>query len=1172
MVPGSKSSMASHSLSVSMASTPKIGGGANVDAIKGGESEAFQLKMEVTELRNRLKILDGGTGRCELLDLLQQRDEEIKAKDHQLLDLGDRFCQIKEGLDDIEKERRDLKRHLVIREKEVGSLVQRCATQEDKIQEGKDLRISYNSLQDQCNELRIKLREHEDNLVRIISLQKELAESRDSLRDERDLVTKLRIEQKETSDGLLSIVDKQKGSLADMEKREAQINLELVQAKEERDNFHKNISKLKQLVANNERTTDELKEKMKQQEDHLNEKLTTMRDQEKTIATLTNAKNEADTLHERRMRDLLDDHAARIHDIETKHSDKVEWIQQTHEGTVSKLKGDLDEKNSDFQRLVKDLEVMKEKLSSLKSQNQSQQLQNERTYTNQQKEIDDLKAINDKLSETLSRAENDLAAVEKDLLSEQRRCESMSKREAQLKADVDALKEENKRLIIKFQEEAAAQRDESSKQKLALEKDHAEQIKERDVNISTLTAKNASLSDKLKDMRTELMEHKEALEKVRGINVKISRRNTSLEEEITTLQSDSEKSRLEMAEEINVLKAQVTECKSFLQMERETARKVTKEREEEKQKMLNDSSKLSDILAAKDAELKSFAKQLTMVRTQCTEHEDDKARLSQTLVESEERGTFLKAELEKTEAARNKMESRNAELASHTEKELAQLRSDLSSALRKSAEAKKEWEETLKSAETANVNQEKQYESILSSNRSTIESLKGSLAKWEDDAVTMQNEISRLREDGESKEAQVRKLEMEVDEVKTTNTNMAKQMKKNTTDANEKICERDALVDDLKEKLNSAELKAAEVVSELEEEITRGMEQCSEIERKSTLIKEQLEGEITKLKGAASHQISETERLKKILQTRDEEVNEKKEALAALEESRALQEKKTRALRAELNLTAKAFETAKVDNEKAVVALELEIDHLRTQNEDNISELQAEITTLQDANRLAKDECLQQSENISRIQTLLNDRTKLLGDMVIQNKDLEGDLQEARAIVTDLQEETDSYMHQKDEAEATMMKIKKRYASLEDDFHAALTKERGIRERVEAELGATRVALENARRDIKDAYDKEKEITVLKDKVKRQEAYLKRKLEKERVLKENPMLIKERTTNIAAEPPKSPTRKPGIPRGRQRSSSRPRRPSSTERGMNDRSFSESLMFPDELGAILGDEV
>ena len=43
------------------------------------DGDAFQLRMEIVDLRKKLKLLDGGGEKSELLSLLQERDDELSA-------------------------------------------------------------------------------------------------------------------------------------------------------------------------------------------------------------------------------------------------------------------------------------------------------------------------------------------------------------------------------------------------------------------------------------------------------------------------------------------------------------------------------------------------------------------------------------------------------------------------------------------------------------------------------------------------------------------------------------------------------------------------------------------------------------------------------------------------------------------------------------------------------------------------------------------------------------------------------------------------------------------------------------------------------------------------------------------------------------------------------------
>jgi uncharacterized protein YydD (DUF2326 family) len=109
---------------------------------------------------------------------------------------------------------------------------------------------------------------------------------------------------------------------------------------------------------------------------------------------------------------------------------------------------------------------------------------------------------------------------------------------------------------------------------------------------------------------------------------------------------------------------------------------------------------------------------------------------------------------------------------------------------------------------------------------------------------------------------------------------------------------------------------------------------------------------------------------------------------------------------------------------------------------------------------------------------------------------------EARKLITELQEESDNYIRQKEAAEAAIVKLKADIDRMEDSHITAIQKERSVRLSLDDELGKTKALLDAARFDMREFHDLESQVEVLKDKVKRQEAYLKKKLHQEKLLKE----------------------------------------------------------------------
>ena len=161
------------------------------------DGDAFQLRMEIVDLRKKLKLLDGGGEKSELLSLLQERDDELSLKNQQLAALNAKFRQITDGLQTIESERQAdkaayvqlekdkgrVEKHLAMREKEIETIAQRCAGLEEKIQGSVPLRVAHNNLLKEKEDLERQMEAAQQKLLSLEPIQDELAASRAETED-----------------------------------------------------------------------------------------------------------------------------------------------------------------------------------------------------------------------------------------------------------------------------------------------------------------------------------------------------------------------------------------------------------------------------------------------------------------------------------------------------------------------------------------------------------------------------------------------------------------------------------------------------------------------------------------------------------------------------------------------------------------------------------------------------------------------------------------------------------------------------------------------------------------------------------------------------------------------------------------------------------------------------
>jgi chromosome segregation ATPase len=173
---------------------------------------------------------------------------------------------------------------------------------------------------------------------------------------------------------------------------------------------------------------------------------------------------------------------------------------------------------------------------------------------------------------------------------------------------------------------------------------------------------------------------------------------------------------------------------------------------------------------------------------------------------------------------------------------------------------------------------------------------------------------------------------------------------------------------------------------------------------------------------------------------------------------------------------------------------------LNQEHEDTVTRLGNEARKWR--SRASDPSSLAQKHDLDGLKSLLDERTRVLRDVMEQNESTAKDLEEAQALVVDLQEQSEEYLRNKECAEAEFEESERKRIELEDTMNRALHAELLIRGEVQAELDAIRQNLATQRKDGKDFISLEKENFSLKDKIGRQEQYMKRKNKQERVLRE----------------------------------------------------------------------
>mmetsp|Transcript_30087 Transcript_30087/g.66624 ORF Transcript_30087/g.66624 Transcript_30087/m.66624 type:complete len:913 (-) Transcript_30087:48-2786(-) len=585
----------------------------------------------------------------------------------------------------------------------------------------------------------------------------------------------------------------------------------------------------------------------------------------------------------------------------------------------------------------------------------------------------------------------------------------------------------------------------------------ADSKSQSNANDETLRAEIARLTDTLTSTKSKASQLTSDLQKERGDNEDLGKKYQDEKKSRDVTESELLLKLKCKSEEISTLKssfADASNTSNVLSCKVDTLQENIKTLEEE----------LSDKISIED-ELCRTHGIIERLRDEKDKMENSHGAQLSKLEQDLEDAWASKAEVEKTFEAKIKsvndektlMENDLSETSRAHQSEIISLKNRIENLLRQNADT------------------EKQHKAEISDLRMDRSSLKTDLEARVQSLNEEKDELEKSsREDLERGHALIRNLEIEVTELRSELDRLEQSRRQDLAAKDEHIQELEGVslvnarkevaslqsrIEALEKNNTDAEMAAAEIVADLEMKITDKENKSASINAALTSMRESYESEQAISKSLNS-------RLKKY----------------------RLDLEHARSESTELRVTV-----GKLEAEQDTVKDDLE--DTRSQ----IASLQAEVNDLSFCLGNARKQISSDTDTIEKQQTLLSDRTKLLGDMVKQNREVERDLEEARGLVTELQEESDRYLQTKASSEMERRHLRDELKQKEIQYAETIRQERCLRDDVENELCKVRSELDRYRLEFKSIDELTKENLALKDKIRRQEAYLKRKLEKEKV-------------------------------------------------------------------------
>jgi chromosome segregation ATPase len=360
---------------------------------------------------------------------------------------------------------------------------------------------------------------------------------------------------------------------------------------------------------------------------------------------------------------------------------------------------------------------------------------------------------------------------------------------------------------------------------------------------------------------------------------------------------------------------------------------------------------------------------------------------------------------------------------------------------------------------------------LTSTSQAEIRSFKHQLQKTEIDLAISQDELRDVQMiDLKEAEETIESLESSLQTLRT-------KARSDETSSNALVSDLHAKIDQLESKLNSAD---------------KGSEDTKHLYDKTV---SKMQGEVDVIK-------QENEALNDELKQQFDKLNERHATISALTADKAKLERAESRLRGEIASLEEDCKKAWEEQEKAAYALEREIGKQFANRQDEDIEFQKRQSGLQTQLEASQSKVAALMKRVADAEETIEDRTTLLADMVAHNKETEEQKESYLADLNKAREEAAKYKSDLEEAREEFARLRSASTKKEDQLLEAIQHEREMREVAEVELENAHARLHNSNRDDKELSQLEKENETLRDKVRRQEAYLQRKLQKDKVLRE----------------------------------------------------------------------
>jgi len=853
----------------------------------------------------------------------------------------------------------------------------------------------------------------------------------------------------------------------------------------------------------------------------------------------------------------LDSFEQRLQKADTKVAEKslqykeLQGAQVENESEKSNLRAELGKREAKISALNDKIASMAENSTFLASElsetsaSLEQEIESgakkEREWV-QQKET--IQKENSKLLEQLSERDEELKVLEADLASKTQECDSLEK----LSSDLSQKKE-----LLESKEEALAAKCKLLEDELTASQEYMEEktrslqqkLEQLQVSLAETESKNDALKNDKDDMKSKL---ESATEEITLLDEELGKKNQKIDSlerekidksEVEGALLESEKERLavenklgEASEEVKTLKGELEQRESKLSevgLELKTANSSIKEKEsllshalhkcnelETKLVDLNGLVELRECRLLKvDEELHAEGLKNSQKDSEIQSLESLQAALQSSLDKAHGEVTSL---TELSESRRQKIVTLDEELLTARQSLTAK---DLRIAsIDKALGHERDSNQKHKEENDALNSQLLEAKTVTDANSKEIAEQRAQTVELQ---TNLQTTSEKLVSEQEHRLELEKRFEKSIKKLETTIALKDDEIRdlrlvelKDAEEAIDFLSEENASI---QKEFNTYKAFTDKKVHDMEEEKKQSMVKADEAVEMADLASAEYEKTIELYKCHAQELKTSNQELVDKVSEQDGRLQERHSTIVSLTQKHSTLEVEQRKLQCECDKLQKAEAKGAKEIEKLKMALDV---GLRLEREEADIKLRKssmahrkELSSVQTSLREA-------SEQLVESQKMLEERSALLSEMVEYNKTLESKLEKLQVELRAMKDESVKNKKEMDTNKKYLSEVRSKLRETEKAWTSKFDAEFNRRESAEKSLAKLNVQYNEAVKSKKLLADMEEENEQLKDKICRQEAYLQRKLQKEKKTRTG-------TTPRKAVPPsqlKTPKRRP----------------------------------------------